>query len=566
MKVLGISCFFHDSTACLIEDGRIVACGAEERFSRKKHDNTFPEKAIAYCLNEANLAMNEIDKVAFYEKPVVKFERVMSQHLQHAPKSISSFLKHAGSWAKKRLSLKKILERELNYFGEIEFYPHHLSHAATSFYLSNFDQAHIVVLDGVGEWATTTVGHAKGKDISLDQSIHFPHSLGLLYSTLTSYLGFRVNNSEFKVMGLASYGDPSRYDQEYSQLIELKEDSSFELNMDYFQFDWSKQRMYSQQLVDLFGHPPREPETELKQFHQDLAAGLQATLEKAAINLLKSIKDQYPGDKVCLSGGVALNSVLNGKILNQTDFKKIFIPPDPSDGGAALGAALLASKKDWDSFEDFSPYLGPGYNWAQINQVLEQTDGIEYQLYPEKAKLSKKTAQLLDQEKVVALFQGRMEWGPRALGNRSILSSAASVKMRDLLNAKVKHREKFRPFAPVVLKNEVETLFKLEHSLPRSAKWMLMVYPLKEEKHDDIPAVVHVDGSGRLQSLEKEDNPFYYQVLEDYHDLSGVPVLINTSFNVRGEPIVCTPQDAVDCYLGTEIDYLIIGNYLVQKI
>lgn len=567
MNVLGISCYYHDSAACLITDGLVKAAAAEERFTRKKHDNSFPYKTINYLLKEFGKSINELDAVVFYEKPIIKFERTIHQHLENFPKSFSSALESVPQWFDQKLRIEKILREELNYHGKIYYSSHHLSHAASAYYLSGFKKAAILTVDGVGEWATTTLGLGKGKEIKIDQEISFPHSLGLLYSTLTTYLGFRANNSEYKVMGLAAYGDPAKYMDKFDELVTQFPDGSYQLNQEYFDFDWSNKRMYSKKLVKLFGHKPRKPESRAYKYHKDIAASLQRKLEKIVINMLNQAYKKYKTPNLCLAGGVALNSVLNGKILSQTPFKNLYIPPDPSDAGGAMGAALyIAAKKDKHSikWKQFNPYLGPQYSWYEIKKVLKDM-GIAHTFYKDKNKLVKSVATKLKNQKIIGWFQGRMEWGPRALGNRSILASAATEKMRDIINAKVKNRELFRPFAPVILEEYTDKYFESDKNLSVSARYMLMVYPFKEIGHKEVPAVVHVDGSGRLQTLAKKDNPLYYSLIEEYEKITGVPIIINTSFNVRGEPIVCNPVEAVNCFLHTDIDYLVIDQFICRK-
>lgn len=585
MIILGISCFYHDSAACLIRDGQVIAAGAEERFSRKKHDSGFPKKAIDFCLRQAQIASNEVDLVVFYEKPILKFERILHQHLTHFPKSYKIFTNSMDSWFDKKLKIKKLLEDEINYFGTVNFIPHHLSHAASSYYLSPFKKSAIVTIDGVGEWATTTIGFGEKEKIKLEQQIDFPHSLGLLYSTITAFLGFRVNNSEYKVMGLAAYGDPKKYHKQFDKLITLYNDGSYSLNMKYFDYSWAD-HMPSGKMSWLFLHRPRKKSGKIKQHHQDIAAGLQTRLEEAVINLLNATYKKYErslgkNPNLSLAGGVALNSVMNGKILSQTPFKKLYIPPDPGDGGGAMGAALYAyyqrktAATHASTARKFTPHLGPGYSWHQVKNTLDQykeksenangSKKIKYKFYSDRSELIDIVSDFIIKEKVIGWFQGRMEWGPRALGNRSILASASKEKMRDLINAKIKKREMFRPFAPVVLEKHVKDYFEADQPLSEANKYMLMVYPFKDRGKRKVPAVVHVNGSGRLQSLARSSNPLYYDLIDEYYKKTGTPIIINTSLNVRGEPIVCTPKEALQCFLKTEIDYLIIDQFVVRK-
>ena len=441
-----------------------------------------------------------------------------------------------------------------------------MTHAASSFYLSPFKKASIVTIDGVGEWATTTVGEGNNQNIKIEKQINFPHSLGLLYSTLTTYLGFSANNSEYKVMGLAAYGNKKTYEKEFDKLIEVFEDGSFQLNMEYFDFDWAE-RMPSKKMIELFKHPIRKKDGPVKKYHEDIAAALQAKLEQVVFKILNQTYKEQKNKNLCLAGGVALNSVLNGKILKNTKFEKIFIPPDPSDAGAAMGVAIYSYiqktnkkiKKD-----NFNPYLGPEYKWFQIEKELKK-ENLKYKLIKSDQELIEKTAKLIEKEKVIGWFQGKMEWGPRALGNRSILASATKTKMRDIINAKVKKREMFRPFAPVILEEKTKEYFETDTNISPAARWMLMVYPFKNKGIKEVPAVVHVDQSGRLETLIRKDNPKYYDLVKSYYKKTKIPIIINTSFNVRGEPIVCTPKDAISCFLATDIDYLVIDNYLVRK-
>ncbi len=571
MTILGISCYYHDSAACLMRDGKIIAAAAEERFTRKKHDNDFPIEAIKFCLDFGKIAMNEVDVVSFYEKPIWKFERILHQHLEHFPLSYKAFMNTAGGWFNQKLNIQKRLQDDLHFFGKVEYIPHHVSHAASSFYLSPFKEAVIVTLDGVGEWATTTVGQANAKGIQIDQEIAFPHSLGLLYSALTTYLGFSANDAEYKVMGLAAYGNPKPFRKKFAELITQFPDGSYQLNMKYFEYDHAE-HMFTPALEELFGYPRRVPESKAYSYHENIAAALQETLEQITFQILRVAYDTYKLPNVCLAGGVALNSVMNGKILKETPFKQVFIPPDPSDAGGAMGAALWTHHhqssdtvaKKLVKKHEFSPYLGPEYSWHHIQNLLSKHQ-LKYELVTDQKKLIDKAALYLTKDKVIGWFQGRMEWGPRALGNRSILASARKPEMKDIINARIKHRELFRPFAPVIMEEYADEFFETDDHLPISAKWMLMVYPFKEKKKKLLPAVVHVDGTGRLQTVARKDNRLYYDVVSAYFKRTGVPSIINTSFNVRGEPIVCTPEDAIQCFLKTDIDYLFIDQFIVRK-
>lgn len=581
MKILGISCYYHDAAACLIVDDQIVAAAAEERFTRIKHDNSFPKAASQFCLDQAGIAANELDAVVFYEKPIIKFDRMIHQHLQHFPKSHHVYNDSFGSWLNIKLKLPDVLKNELHYHGKVLYLEHHLAHAASAYYLSGFSEAAIVTLDGVGEWATTTIGYGKGKNISIDREVHFPHSVGLLYSAMTAYLGFPVNDAEYKVMGLAAYGDPQPFKEKLDQMITLFADGSYALNMEYFDYEWSS-HMYSEKLEKLFGFPTRKAESAMEKHYQDIAAALQAKLEEVVFHILNAEHKHHKTDNLCLAGGVALNSVMNGKLLRATPYKNLYIPPDPGDAGGAMGAALYVrfhpecvglpkvSKTAATALQakfaaEFNPYLGPEFPWYRITQTLKEYN-LKYEFIADKAELADQVAQLVADQQIIGWFQGRMEWGPRALGARSILASAATVEMRDIINEKVKHRELFRPFAPVILEKHTAKYFKSDVNLPKSARYMLMVYPFKPKIGDrDVPAVVHVDGTGRLQTLHRSDNPLYYDLIERYRQKTGVPIIINTSFNIRGEPIVCTPEDAVKCFLHTDIDVLVLDQFIVKK-
>lgn len=566
MTILGISCYYHDAAAAaLVINGRVVAAAAEERFTRKKHDNDFPSHAIQFCLDWANVKQEEVDLVAFYEKPIVKFHRILYQHLEHFPKSHRVFVDSMGSWFSLKLKIPQLLKKHIGYNGKVVYIPHHLSHAAGAYYPSSFKKSAIITIDGVGEWATTTMGIGSGSRIRIDREIHFPHSLGLLYSTLTAYLGFRVNDAEYKVMGLAAYGDPKPFRQHVNELIRVFDDGSYALNMKYFDYTWAN-HMPGRLMEKLFGYPARIPESAMIPHYENIAASLQEKLEQVVFHMLRVAHKRYKTDNLCLSGGVALNSVLNGKICSHTPFTHVYIPPDPGDGGGAMGAALYASSvilKKRPDVTSFYPSLGPGYTDSQIEDIVRK-HGLSYQKL-DRSTILDRVSDLLIQKKVIGWFQGRMEWGPRALGNRSILASASEEKMKDIINVKVKHREMFRPFAPVILDRYVRDYFTVDRQLSPSVSYMLMVYPFREKKKHDVPATVHVDGTGRLQVITRTDNPLYFDLIDSYRKKTGVPIIINTSFNVRGEPIVCTPNDAIRCFLKTGIDYLVIGSYLVNK-
>ncbi len=565
-RVLGISCWYHDSAACLIQDGQVVAAVAEERLSRVKHDNRFPKMAIEWCLHQQGIAINELDAIVFYEKPIIKLDRVFNQHISAWPRSFKTFTQTFGVWFTERLDLERVLKNEFSYFGPIHFVPHHMSHAASSYYLSGWNDAVIVTLDGVGEWATTTIGLGHGQEIKIDQEIRFPHSLGLLYSAITTFLGFEANDAEYKVMGLAAYGNPNTFKKQFEQLVTLNQDGSYNLNLEYFDFTHT-QRMYTDSLIELLKCSPRNPESVMKKKYQDIAAALQQRLEEVVFHILNHSYQKYGKKRLCLAGGVALNSVMNGKILKNTPFTEFFIPPDPGDAGGAMGAALWLDRKhsNKNTSSTFTPYLGPSFEWFEIEKILKRR-GMKYKLVLDRAILLKKVATSLKQKKIIGWYQGAVEWGPRALGNRSILSAANPEKMRDIINEKVKHRELFRPFAPVILEDKIQDYFEVDEKLSKSARYMLLVYPFKPKiGQKNVPAVVHVDGTGRLQTLARLDNPLYYDLIALYNKMTGVPILINTSFNVRGEPIVCTPENALDCFLKTDIDYLVMDQFIVYK-
>jgi len=569
MYILGISCFYHDSSAALLKDGKIVAAAQEERFTRKKHDTSFPEKAVEFCLKSQNIKIEDLAYIGFYEKPLVKFERILHQHLHSFPFSYRTFLSSLPSWFNEKLRINKLIRKKLNYKKDILFIEHHLSHAASSFLPSPFKKAAILSVDGVGEWTTTLYGVGEGNKINLKKEIKFPSSLGLLYSTITAYLGFTVNNSEYKVMGLTAYGDMNKKSNPYypklKEVIDVKSDGSYRLDMSYFDFHF-KNRMPSKKLCRLLGGPVRKKEAEILQKHKNIAAALQLITGEIMTKMLNHIQEETKCDNLVLAGGVALNSVYNGQILKNTKFKKIWIQPDPGDGGTSVGAALFIYNsilnKKRSQLTD--PYLGPEYSSNQIQSFLKKNK-IKYYEFSNNKELIETTAKLIYQDNVIGWFQGRMEWGPRALGARSILSNATNTKMQEILNLKVKHREKFRPFAPVVCEDDALTYFDCDNPIPEPTDYMLMVYPVKKKWREKIPAVTHVDGSGRLQTIRKKQNPLYYSLIKEFGKLSGIPILINTSFNVRGEPIACNPRDAYKCMMGTGIDYLIIDKFLVRR-
>ena len=560
MNILGISCLYHDAAACLLKDGKIAAAAEEERFTRKKHDNSFPINSINFCLKKGNIKINVVDYIAFYEKPIIKFDRILNSHLETFPKSFWTFFMTMPHFLNEKLKIPSIIRKKLKYDGEILFIEHHLAHAASAFLTSQFKKAAILTVDGVGEWATTAWGYGDGNKINLLKEIQFPHSLGLLYSTVTAYLGFKTNNDEYKIMGLASYGKPIYLDK-FKEIVDIKEDGSYHLDMDYFVYHY-KLSMPSKKFIEKFG-PARSPNSQINQRHEDIAASLQAILEEILFKILNHVHKKIKSDNLCMAGGVALNSSANGKILKNTKFKKIFIQPASSDAGGSLGSAfyvyntILGNKRNY--FMDHA-YLGPEFSTDEIRNYLK-TNKINFKEFENDNELIEKTAKLIFENKIIGWFQGRMEWGPRALGNRSILANPCNPKMKDTLNRRVKHREDFRPFAPVVLSKDTKKYFETTHNDP----FMLFVYPIRKDKQRLIPSVTHVDGTGRLQTIEMKQNPRYYKLINKFENFSGVPVLINTSFNIKGEPIVCTPEDAYKCMMGTGIDYLIMDKFLISK-
>jgi carbamoyltransferase len=580
VNILGVSAFYHDSAACLVRDGEIIAAAQEERFTRQKHDAGFPRNAIQYCLAEAGLSAGGLDCVAFYEKPFQKADRLFSTYLAVAPRGISSFLKAAPSWVKQKIWIKQLLRDELRFDGPILFPEHHESHAASAFFPSPFAEAAILTADGVGEWATTTVGRGASDRVELLRELRFPHSLGLLYSAFTYYLGFRVNSGEYKVMGLAPYGEPRFRDLILSEVLDLKSDGSLRLNLNHFDF-LAGLTMTNRSFARVFGGPRREPESELTQRHFDVARSLQAVTEEAMLRMSHFAHEVSGSRNLCLAGGVALNCVANGRILREGPFEEIWIQPAAGDAGGALGAALLAwhqyenqprrSTSDRDSQK--ASLLGPSYDAREFlqEQRIRHVQMQDPDLMPH-------VARLLEAGKIVGWFNGRAEFGPRALGNRSILADPRRATMRETLNRKIKFRESFRPFAPVVLRERVADYFDLKKPSP----YMLLVARVNsaveradgspvdvparlKSVHSAIPAVTHVDGSARVQTVDAEENPRLHRLLQEFEKITGCAVLVNTSFNVRGEPPVCTPEDAYGCFIGTEIDYLVLGDCIVDK-
>lgn len=591
MLILGVSCFYHDSAAALLDNDNIIAAAQEERFTRVKHDASFPFNAIKFVLSEKNIQISQLDAIVFYEKPFLKFERLLETYIAFAPNGFKSFCLSIPLWIKEKLFQKKnlfdklqILDPNFKDLTKIKFSEHHLSHAASSFFTSSYNNSLILTLDGVGEWATTTVGIGKDNKIDIKKEIHFPHSLGLLYSAFTYYLGFKVNSGEYKVMGLAPYGEPKYSKLILDHLIDLKNDGSFRLNMKYFDFATGF-KMTNKNFEKLFQSKVRISESDnLEQFHMDVAASIQDVTETIVLKIAQNIKDEFQIDNLCLSGGVALNCVANGKILKKKIFKNIWIQPASGDAGGALGAALayLYNEKNFTRRINLDfmkgSYLGPSFSDAQIENILK-TEKIKYNNIKDE-KFYDYISELLEMGMAIGWFQGKMEFGPRALGNRSIIADPRSENMQKKLNLKVKFRESFRPFAPSVLREDVNRYFELDCDSP----YMLLVADIKNEikvkdnnpntlfgieklnqKRSIIPAVTHVDYSARIQTVHKETNEKFYELLQAFKKRTGCSVLINTSFNVRGEPIVCNPKDAIKCFLGTDLDILVMNNFIIHK-
>ena len=566
MYNLGISCYYHDSAAALLKDGHVIAAVEEERFSRKKFDDDFPHKAIQWCLSEAGITPDQIDSVAFYDKPVLKFERLLDNYVAVAPRGLYSFLDVIPKWIHKRLWIKNDIKKALKGFkGDIIFPEHHLSHAAHAFYTSPFEESAILTIDGVGEWSTTSFGHAKDNSIKITNDIRWPHSLGLFYSAFTYFLGFKVNEGEYKLMGLSSYGKPKYYDLIMDNLIDVKDDGSIHLNMEYFAFTYDKV-MTSKKFSKLFGITPKLRDEETLQIHFDIGASAQKVLEDIILKMVNHIHSKTKMKNLCIGGGVALNGVANYKILKEGPFENIHIPPSPGDAGSAVGAAqylyYVYHKNPKDTSDNTqlikeNVYVGPSFTNKEIKTFLD-SENISYESFDE-TTLLKKTAQLIADGNIVGWYQGKMEWGPRALGNRSILADPRNGKMKDILNEKIKHRESFRPFAPSIMEEYASDYFDIDVSSP----YMLMVAKVKQP--DKIPAVTHVDGTGRLQTVSAESNPLYYNLIREFYSITNIPVIINTSMNVMGEPIVNTPEQAYGMIVKTDMDYLIMGNYLVSK-
>ena len=597
MYVLGISAFYHDSGVALIKDEVILAAAQEERFSRKKHDAGFPVHAIEYCLDEAGISLKEVDYIAFYDKPFLKFERLLETYLTEAPRGFQSFVMAVPIWLKEKLFLKETLARSFNEISELSkdeiteklmFGEHHQSHAASAFYPSPFEDAAILTVDGVGEWATTSLAYGKGNNIEFLKEIHFPHSLGLLYSAFTYYTGFKVNSGEYKVMGLAPYGNPVYVDRIKEHLIDIKEDGSYRLNMDYFNYTTGL-TMTNDKFHQLFGAPAREKEGTLTQREMDLAASIQVITEEVVIKMAKHAKEVTGSNNLCLAGGVALNCVCNGRLLREKIFDNLWIQPAAGDAGGALGGAYSVYYQELGNQRTVDPrqqdrmqgtYLGPSSDKQDIETYLDSINAV-YHYQTDEDQLIDIVSDVLKDEKVVGWHYGRMEFGPRSLGHRSIIGDARSSKMQSIMNLKIKYRESFRPFAPSILREKVNEWFDLDTDSP----YMLLVAQVKKDKQltmtaeqeklfgieklniprSEIPAVTHVDYSARVQTVHKETNPRYHKLISKFEEKTGSPVIVNTSFNVRGEPIVCTPEDSYRCFMRTEMDVLVIDDFILYK-
>ncbi|MFL6334189.1 MAG: carbamoyltransferase [Pyrinomonadaceae bacterium] len=590
MYILGISAYYHDSAACLVRDGEVLAAAQEERFTRKKHDHRYPAHAVEFCLKRAGITPKELDYVAFYDKPLLKFERLLETYIDYAPSGLRSFLLAMPLWLREKLWIREQVSKEAGFEGHVLFTEHHESHAASAFFPSPFESAAVLTMDGVGEWATSSYGYGKGNELHLLKELHFPHSLGLLYSAFTYYTGFRVNSGEYKVMGLAPYGEPRYVQLILDELIDLREDGSLRLNMKYFNFA-AGLTMTNGAFDRLFGGPPRAPESEVTQREMDLARSVQEVTEEAMLRMARHVHRETGERNLCLAGGVALNCVGNGRILREGPFEHVWVQPAAGDAGGSLGAALsvwyqyLGNERRVEevcrggSDGMRGAYLGPEFSADEIEESLV-TLGARYRKVPQ-GELAERVARLLAEEKVVGWFQGRMEFGPRALGARSILGDPRSPRMQSQMNLKIKFRESFRPFAPSVLRERVSDYFELDTDSP----YMLLVAPVREELRREttkdeeglfgierlnvprstIPAVTHVDYSARVQTVRREESPAYYDLLAAFERLTGCAVLVNTSFNVRGEPIVCTPAQAFACFMRTEMDCLVLGDFLLLK-
>jgi len=584
--ILGISAYYHDSAACLVKDGEIVSAAQEERFTRKKQDYNFPIEAIEYCLDSASIKAEDLDYIAFYDKPFLKFERILETHLAYAPRGFLTFLQSIPAWIKQKLWISELISRQMKVDKKVIFPEHHESHAASAFYPSPFESAAFLTIDGVGEWTTTSYGRGAGNDFEIMKELKFPHSLGLFYSAFTYYTGFKVNSGEYKMMGLAPYGEPKYVKTIMDNLLDLKEDGSFRLNMKYFNF-CEGFTMTNEAFDDLFGVPARQAESSMTQIHMDLAASAQVVTEEIIMRMVRHIHRETGEKCLCLAGGVALNCVANGKILREGPFEEIWIQPAAGDAGGALGAALIVwhkylknerQVKDGRDSQKGS-YLGPAFSDEMIEKFLKDR-GIPFDKLDE-SEIPGRAAELIEAGKVIGWFQGRMEFGPRALGSRSIIGDARNKEMQTTMNMKIKFRESFRPFAPTVMADKVSDFFEIDRESP----YMLLTAQVRKDRtremtsdeenlfgidklkvcRSEVPAITHVDYSARLQTVSRRDNPLYYDMINAFYEKTGCPVIINTSFNVRGEPIVCRPVEAYMCFMRTNIDYLFLGSYLLEK-
>ena len=589
MNILGISAFYHDSAACLVQDGRIVAAAQEERFSRKKHDHRFPQNAIDYCLREGGIAPGDLDHVAFYDKPLLKFERLLETYLAFAPAGFRSFLEAIPLWIRQKLHLPREMDRGLRhqYRGRYVFIEHHESHAASAFFPSPFEEAAILTLDGVGEWATASYGIGRGNKIDVTHELHFPHSLGLLYTAFTYYCGFKANSGEYKLMGLAPYGEPLYRDTILQKMLDLKPDGSLRMDMAYFNYCQGL-TMTSRKFHDLFGGLPRQPEAPLEQRHMDIAASIQAVTEEIMLRAARHVHEETGAKNLCLAGGVALNCVGNGRVLRDGPYENIWIQPAAGDAGGALGAALFVwhqllgkpRKANPNLDSQFGSLLGPAFSAAEIRQYLDAA-GAKYHYIEDDAQLVERVVDAIEGEKVVGHVEGRMEFGPRALGSRSIIGDARSPAMQSVMNLKVKFRESFRPFAPCVLREHVHEYFDMRPN--EDSPYMLLVAPVKEDKRlpvngnpgkglaklkqlrSVVPAITHVDYSARVQTVDPVRHPRMHRIMTRFKERTGCPVIINTSFNIRGEPIVCSPDQAYRCFMACNMDVLVVGNFVMYK-
>jgi len=585
MYILGISCFYHDSAACLVQDGQVVAAVQEERYTRKKHDPRFPKNAIQYCLQEADITADQLDYVVFYDKPLLTFERLLLTYLTVAPKGLRSWLEAMPLWLGQKLHVPKVIQREIGYDGDVLFTEHHEAHAASAFYPSPFEEAAILTMDGVGEWATASYGFGKGNEITLLKELHFPDSLGLLYSAFTYFTGFKVNSGEYKLMGLAPYGKPRYKDLILTELVDVKEDGSLRLNLSYFDF-LGGLRMTNRRFAKLFGGPPRKPETEITEREMDIAASIQAVTEEVVMKMVNHVYKETKKKYLCLAGGVALNCVANGRLLREGPFEDLWIQPAAGDAGGALGAALRVWHRflgherviAGDQDNQQGSYLGPAFSNEAVREFLE-SHGFPYHEL-NSGERAKTIAEQIAAGKIVGYMQGRMEYGPRALGARSILGDPRQVETQSVMNLKIKFRESFRPFAPTVLEDKVSEYFEMERPSP----YMLLVANVQQKrrlpqasmdakgllerlkvKRSDIPAVTHLDYSARIQTVNQNDKPDYYAVISEFEKLTGCAVVVNTSFNVRGEPIICTPDHAYRCFMRTEMDVLVMEDFILYK-